>query len=345
LPHARTPRRRRRPSSGEYRAIAQALQTSIVAPKAAISSTGPARPGENVDFNAGGSYDPSGDEITSYDWDFNGDGTVDETTSVPLTSHVYADAFSGDAIVTVHSANGIGSASTELLITPDAPHAPGAVAGIEADPAAPGTLAFHWQPPSDDGGSPVTGYAFLVAPGSGGDPVAVAIVDASTTSISLPGLDPGDYLISISAANEIDEGPATTATVSVTAPPSAVDRVTLAFRSDDGKSSFTWSGELTAGSLSVAPQSSAPVERVRGSGTAGNPAFKFTVALTRLPSNESTGAVIASRGQEMLTAANIHRALTRTDERTVSVETPATYRNGSEALMPGTLKATFTDNA
>src|SRR5205807_762990 len=98
------------------------------------------------------------------------------------------------------------------------------------------------------------------------------------TSLSLSGLDPGGYVVSVSADNGVGEGPATTASLSVIAPPPAVDQVTLAFRSNDGKIAFTWSGELTAGSLSVTPHSAAPVERVRGSGSAGSPAFRFTVA-------------------------------------------------------------------
>jgi PKD repeat protein len=196
-------------------AIAQVIQESIVSPVAALSASSPARPGDIVEFSAGGSYDPSGDEITSYEWDFDGDGTVDEATSAPKTSHVYPVAFTGTAMVTVHSPAGTASATAAIAIDPAAPHAPGAVGSVSGDTSPPGALAFHWQAAGDDGGSPLVGYEVLVTTQLGADPTAVQQVGTSPLSYTLSGLDPGDYLVSVSAVNDVGVGPEATTTLTV----------------------------------------------------------------------------------------------------------------------------------
>ncbi|ENO12476.1 PDK repeat-containing protein [Thermoplasmatales archaeon SCGC AB-539-C06] len=43
---------------------------------------------EMIAFNASSSYDPDGN-ITSYEWDWNNDGTYDETQSIPTTTHTW----------------------------------------------------------------------------------------------------------------------------------------------------------------------------------------------------------------------------------------------------------------
>jgi PKD repeat protein len=46
--------------------------------------------GETVSFDASASTDSDG-SVVEYHWDFNGDGTVDETTQVPTTTHTFSD--------------------------------------------------------------------------------------------------------------------------------------------------------------------------------------------------------------------------------------------------------------
>ena len=53
-----------------------------------------------VNFDASGSHDPDGD-IVSYQWDFESDGTIDQTTTTPAVSHVYTAVASYTAQVTV----------------------------------------------------------------------------------------------------------------------------------------------------------------------------------------------------------------------------------------------------
>ncbi len=59
-------------------------------PKASFTMTpSPARPGQTVTFNASGSS-YSGGTIKKYEWDLNGDGTYETTTTTPTTTASYA---------------------------------------------------------------------------------------------------------------------------------------------------------------------------------------------------------------------------------------------------------------
>ena len=66
----------------------------------AVFTFSPAHPnaGAPVTFNARGSFDPDGTNL-SYEWDFNGDGTVDLVTASPTVSHVYSQG--GDYSITL----------------------------------------------------------------------------------------------------------------------------------------------------------------------------------------------------------------------------------------------------
>lgn len=87
-----------------------ALAVPGVPPTADIAANpNPADVGETVNFDASGSTEDSpiaGAPITSYEWDFDGDGTVDETTAAATTTHVYPAAGTFDATVTVVDADG-----------------------------------------------------------------------------------------------------------------------------------------------------------------------------------------------------------------------------------------------
>jgi PKD repeat protein len=53
-----------------------------------------------VEFDASGSFDPGGD-IVNYAWDWDGNGTTDDTTAGPVIEHTYAAAGNFNARVTV----------------------------------------------------------------------------------------------------------------------------------------------------------------------------------------------------------------------------------------------------
>jgi hypothetical protein len=70
-----------------------------------------AQPNAAVTLDASGSFDAAA-PITTYAWDFDGNGTVDQTTSTATTSHTYTAAFYGLASVRVSASDGRSSLAT-----------------------------------------------------------------------------------------------------------------------------------------------------------------------------------------------------------------------------------------
>ena len=71
---------------------------------------------KEVTFDASDSTSPNGD-IVEYRWDFSGDGTVDETTTDPVTTHTYDEAGNYDVTLTVEDAvDATGSTSESLTV-------------------------------------------------------------------------------------------------------------------------------------------------------------------------------------------------------------------------------------
>lgn len=63
------------------------------------------RPGVPVTFDASASYATQG-YVVSYEWDFDGDGAFESTTTVPTVQHVYDDVFEGQMQVRVTDSEG-----------------------------------------------------------------------------------------------------------------------------------------------------------------------------------------------------------------------------------------------
>ena len=49
-------------------------------------------PGEESNFEGASSFSNGSSELVEWRWDWNGDGTIDETTDNAYTTHVYEDA-------------------------------------------------------------------------------------------------------------------------------------------------------------------------------------------------------------------------------------------------------------
>lgn len=79
-----------------------------------------ARLGEPVILDASPSFDPGG-AIVRYEWDFDGDGAVDSSTTSSRVSHLYETLFEGTARVRVVSSDGGTSetVATVNITTPD----------------------------------------------------------------------------------------------------------------------------------------------------------------------------------------------------------------------------------
>lgn len=110
--------------------------------------------GQEITFDASDSYVVDG-KITKYEWDFDGDGKVDQTTTTPTTSHIYNEKFDGIMQVRMSADNDTVSnisAPVKVGIKPNRPVGPGAprvsakIIERDGDKA---TIRLNWQPVDD----------------------------------------------------------------------------------------------------------------------------------------------------------------------------------------------------
>jgi lysophospholipase L1-like esterase len=101
-------------------AVARALDN----PWAWIQGPYVAAVGDTVRLDAGGSYSPYG-EIVSYEWDFDGDGVWDETTTDWRVDHQFEGLFDGVVGVRVTDPKGLTAVgSTPVLVSDDGDSTP-----------------------------------------------------------------------------------------------------------------------------------------------------------------------------------------------------------------------------
>ena len=80
-----------------------------------------AEPGQEITFNASDSY-VIDSTITKYEWDYNGDGQFEATTTTPSINHTYASPFTGYMQVRVSASNStIANMSAKVTIGPIVP--------------------------------------------------------------------------------------------------------------------------------------------------------------------------------------------------------------------------------
>lgn len=72
--------------------------------------------GEPIQFDASGSFDPSGFPLSLYEWDFDGNGTFDLTTTEPSATHVYNADFNDFVVLRVTSPGGTALASARTVV-------------------------------------------------------------------------------------------------------------------------------------------------------------------------------------------------------------------------------------
>jgi pimeloyl-ACP methyl ester carboxylesterase len=86
-------------------------------PFAAIAVPQPGFVGVSMSFDASDSWDPDG-SIVSYEWDWEDDGTYDETTASPTIPHTYSAPFSGQVRLRVTDNDGLsGTALADVTVT------------------------------------------------------------------------------------------------------------------------------------------------------------------------------------------------------------------------------------
>ena len=108
-----------------------------------------AQPGQQVTFDASASY-ASDARATIYEWDYNGDGVFEETTSGPITTHTYSQAVDGVVEMRMTDSNGsVSHASTRLHIGTSLdgsfPDAPTAVTVHRTSSGSGGSVTVNWK--------------------------------------------------------------------------------------------------------------------------------------------------------------------------------------------------------
>ena len=73
-----------------------------------------AMPGQEIAFNASKSYSPAS-AIVKYDWDYNGDGTYEESGTAPVARHTYTEVSEGVMQVRMTDANGLVANASALV--------------------------------------------------------------------------------------------------------------------------------------------------------------------------------------------------------------------------------------
>ncbi len=154
--------------------------------------------------------DPDGYVVT-YDWDFDGDGNYDETTTgVPTTSYIYTNAGTYSARVRITDDGGAVAISDTITITVTSPvNQPPVISSFTADPSSgsvPLDVRFYVSAGDEDGGVVLYEWDF---DGNG-------TIDATTTSspVSHTYDNAGTYTAFVRVTD--DQGDTATATVDVT---------------------------------------------------------------------------------------------------------------------------------
>lgn len=137
------------------------------------------RPGESFTFDASRSY-VLDSTIVRYDWDVDGDGRFESSTTEPRLRHVYPAAFDGVMQVRVTAADGgIANASAFVHVgTPPPDDGPAAPSDLRAD-AVGSTVRLSWQ-----SADPRAEYWGITVNG-----VPVGLADRSTRSVELTDIE------------------------------------------------------------------------------------------------------------------------------------------------------------
>jgi Mg-chelatase subunit ChlD len=108
--------------------------------------------GTAVHFYADRSYDPDG-TIASYEWDFDADGSVDQTTSVPTVDHTYTADYAGQAALRVIATDGGEAIDTaDVAVDANGPVDAVPVSPVEASATVTGAdeVTVSWTRAPDD---------------------------------------------------------------------------------------------------------------------------------------------------------------------------------------------------
>ena len=203
-----------------HTAVVDAIKSAAAGPLAAMAPSYTGVAGLPVTFSAATST-PGDAPIQSYAWDFNGDGIVEETTTAPTTSHVYATAGNMNLRVRVTDSAGLASFATATVAVSATPLlvVPGSVVGLTAT-TSPSSVTLRWS-----NGVGATPLFYVISDDAGAviDIVAARPDGTPPASWTDPALPSGTALTyRVAAGNIAGVGPATPITFVVGNVPSRI---------------------------------------------------------------------------------------------------------------------------
>lgn len=171
-----------------------------------------AEPGQEITFDASDSYVLNA-KITKYEWDYNGDGQFEKTTSTPSTNHIYPVAFEGHMQVRISADNGtIANMSAKVTVKtiapPNLPPAPKNLAySITKTENNKSTVTINWQSNSE-----VPAWLISI------NDMPMGHVEGDRTSLEITDVDRGSEVIigvasAIAINNQIVPGGSGTITI------------------------------------------------------------------------------------------------------------------------------------
>ena len=202
--------------------VVVATQVVTVRLNAALAVSSPAFVGQPVVFSAAGSwYDNDAGSISSYGWDFDGNGTIDDTSTAPEVSRTFDTEVAASATVTVTTSDGRSAVAASFFVvtgtppsTAGAPQALTLTLGTAADGSR--RVTAQWVVPAATGGSAISGYHVSVADHTGAVVRRGTVPDEPTaTSVVLSGLPVGSDTVSVAAVTAAGDGAAVSALVTV----------------------------------------------------------------------------------------------------------------------------------
>ncbi|MEO7905321.1 MAG: cutinase family protein [Candidatus Saccharimonadales bacterium] len=181
-----------------------------------------ALPAEEITFDASDSY-VLGSTIAQYEWDFDGDGIFDQTTTEPVVNYTYPAPFIGEIRVQATAVNtfaAIGTAKVEVgeVSLPVTPQAPLQVAAtIDSTVAGKSAVTLSWQ------SADALASSWVIAVNG----VALGTVAGDRTSIQVTDIDRSqDVELSVAGVSAEQElgAAATVAVAKAVTPPAPVKK-------------------------------------------------------------------------------------------------------------------------
>ncbi|HEX6205655.1 MAG TPA: cutinase family protein [Solirubrobacterales bacterium] len=179
-----------------------------------------ASPGEEIVFDASASYDPDS-ELTSFEWDFDGDGAIDEETAGPTVAHTYPSPYDGLVEVRVNSADGgVANAVANVWVDEGGLDAAllqpplGLTATSQPESESSRKVHLQWQPGHED--EEINSWLVMNEAGE-----AIGRTNGTSSSIDISGVPQRQVSFSVAAANQYGTGPPASVTVPADPPPAS----------------------------------------------------------------------------------------------------------------------------